>query len=68
VWIDLLRTNSQPIRGTLGARSKSVVGLSIIAVCGLQDGLESRAARHPHLRIREQQLLFAMLAPFEVFR
>ena len=67
VWIDLLRTNSQSIRGKLAAHSKSVIGLSIITVCELQSGLERRAARHPHLRVRKQHLLSAMLAPFEVF-
>jgi tRNA(fMet)-specific endonuclease VapC len=67
VWIDLLRTNSQPIRRQLSAHSKSVVGLSIITACELQYGLERRAAKHPHLRSQEQNLLSAILAPFEVF-
>jgi tRNA(fMet)-specific endonuclease VapC len=67
VWIDLLRTNSQSIRRKLSAHSKSLIGLSIITVCELQYGLERRAARHPHLRAREQHLLSAILAPFEVF-
>jgi tRNA(fMet)-specific endonuclease VapC len=67
VWIDLLRTNSQSIRRKLSAHSKSLIGLSIITVCELQYGLERRAARHPHLRAREQHLLSAILAPFDVF-
>ena len=67
VWIDLLRTNSQSIRGKLAVHSKSVIGLSIITVCELQYGLERLAARHPHLRPREQNSLSAILAPFEVF-
>jgi len=33
----------------------------------LQYGLERRAARHPHVREREQGLLATMIAPFEVF-
>ena len=64
---DLLRTNSPSIRRKLSAHSKSVIGLSIITVCELQYGLERRAANHPHLREREQHLLSAILAPFEVF-
>jgi len=67
VWIDLLRTNSQSIRRQLSAHSKSVIGLSIITVCELQYGLERRAAKHPRLRAQEQNLLAAILAPFEVF-
>jgi tRNA(fMet)-specific endonuclease VapC len=67
VWIDLLRTNSHSIRRKLSAHSKSLIGLSIITVCELQHGLERRAARHPDLRAREQHLLSAILAPFEVF-
>lgn len=67
VLIDLLRTNSPSIRRKLSAHSKSVIGLSIITVCELQYGLEQRAANHPHLRVREQHLLSAILAPFEVF-
>ena len=67
VWIDLLRTNSQSIRGKLSEHSKNVIGLSIITVCELQYGLERRAARHPHLRAREQHLLSAILAPFDIF-
>jgi tRNA(fMet)-specific endonuclease VapC len=67
VWIDLLRTNSTSIRRKLSAHSKSVIGLSIITACELQYGLERRAARHPHLRIHEQHLLAAILAPFDVF-
>lgn len=67
VWIDLLRTNSQSIRRQLSAHSQSVIGLSIITACELQYGLERRAAKHPHLRAQEQNLLSAILAPFEVF-
>src|SRR5207302_4801409 len=33
----------------------------------LQYGLEKRAAQYPHLRAREQQLLSAIVAPFDVF-
>lgn len=50
VWIDLLRTNSPPIRQRLSAHSKSVIGLSIITACELRYGLERRAAKHPHIR------------------
>ena len=67
VWIDLLRTNSQSIRGKLSAHSKDVVGLSVITACELQYGIELRATRHPHLRLRELQLLNAILAPFSIF-
>jgi tRNA(fMet)-specific endonuclease VapC len=67
VWIDLLRTNSPSIRQRLSAHSKSVIGLSIITACELQYGLERRAAKHPHLRAKEQHLLSAILAPFDVF-
>ena len=67
VWIDLLRTNSPSIRRKLTGHNKSVIGLSIITACELQYGLERRAARHPHLRVQEQHLLAAILAPFEVF-
>jgi len=67
VWVDLLRTNSTSIREQLSAHSRSVIGLSIITVCELQYGLERRAARHPQLRTREQNLLSVILAPFEVF-
>jgi tRNA(fMet)-specific endonuclease VapC len=67
VWIDLLRTNSPSIRQQLSARSASVIGLSIITVCELQYGLERRAAKHPHLRAQEQNLLSAILAPFDVY-
>ena len=42
-------------------------GLSIITACELQYGLERRAAKHPHLRAKEQHLLSAILAPFDVF-
>jgi len=66
VWIDLLRTNSPSIRRKLSAHSKSAIGLSIITACELQYGLERRAVRHPHLRAREQHLLSAILAPFDV--
>ena len=66
VWIDLLRTNSPAIRRKLSAHSKSAIGLSIITACELQYGLERRAVRHPHLRAREQHLLSAILAPFDV--
>jgi tRNA(fMet)-specific endonuclease VapC len=67
VWIDLLRTNSHSIRRQLSAHSKRIIGLSIITACELQYGLERRAAKHPHLRTQEQNLLAAILAPFEVF-
>ncbi len=67
VWIDLLRTNSPAIRRRLVAHSRSVIGLSIITLCELQYGIELRAARHPHLRAREEHLLAMMVAPFEVF-
>ena len=67
VWIDLLRTNSHAIRRQLSAHSKSVIGLSIITACELQYGLERRAAKHPHLLAQEQNLLSAILAPFDVF-
>ena len=67
VWIDLLRTNSHAIRRQLSAHSKSVIGLSIITACELQYGLERRAAKQPHLRAQEQNLLSAILAPFDVF-
>lgn len=67
VWIDLLRTNSRSIRRKLSAHSRSTIGLSIITLCELQYGLEKRATQYPHLRAREQQLLSAMLAPFDVF-
>jgi tRNA(fMet)-specific endonuclease VapC len=33
----------------------------------LRYGLERRAAKHPHLRAKEQHLLSAILAPFDVF-
>jgi tRNA(fMet)-specific endonuclease VapC len=67
VWIDLLRTNSPAIRRRLVAHSSHTIGLSIITLCELQYGLEHRAARHPHLREREQHLLSMMVAPFDVF-
>jgi tRNA(fMet)-specific endonuclease VapC len=67
LWIDLLRTNSPSIRRKLSAHSRSVIGLSIITACELQCGLERRAARHPHLRVQEQQLFSAILTPFDVF-
>jgi tRNA(fMet)-specific endonuclease VapC len=67
VWIDLLRTNSQSIRRKLSVHNRSVIGLSIITVCELQYGLERRASSHPHLRAKEQTLLAAILAPFEIF-
>ncbi len=66
VWIDLLRTNSPSIRRKLSAHNKSVIGLSIITACELQYGLEHRAAKHPHLRAKEQHLLSPILAPFDV--
>ena len=66
VWIDLLRTNSPSIRRKLSAHGKSAIGLSIITACELQYGLERRAAKHPHLRAKEQHLLAAILAPFDV--
>jgi tRNA(fMet)-specific endonuclease VapC len=67
VWIDLLRTNSPSIRRKLSEHSASVIGLSIITACELQYGLERRASKHPHLRAKEQHLLPAILAPFDVF-
>lgn len=67
VWIDLLRTNSPAIRRKLMAHSASVIGLSIITVCELRYGLERRAAKYPQLQTREQQLLAAVLAPFQIF-
>lgn len=67
VWVDLLRTNAPGIRRKLVAHSKSTIGLSIITMCELQYGIEIRAARHPHLRPREEQLLAMILAPFDVF-
>jgi tRNA(fMet)-specific endonuclease VapC len=67
VWIDLLRTNSPSIRRRLSAHNKSVIGLSIITACELQYGLDRRAAKHPHLRAKEQHLLSTILAPFDVF-
>lgn len=67
VWIDLLRTNSPSIRRQLSAHSKSVIGLSILTVCELQYGLERRAAKYPHLWAQEQNLLSAILAPFDVY-
>ncbi len=67
VWIDLLRANSPSIRRQLSARSKSVIGLSIITACELQYGFERHAAQHPHLRAKEQHLLSVILAPFDVF-
>ena len=67
VWIDLLRTNSPTIRRKLTAHTGSRMGLSIITLCELQYGLERRAIRHPHLRTREQHLLAAIVAPFDIF-
>jgi tRNA(fMet)-specific endonuclease VapC len=67
VWIDLLRTNSPHIRRKLSQHSRSVIGLSIITVCELQYGLERHAADFPANRVRHQQLLAAMLAPFQIF-
>jgi tRNA(fMet)-specific endonuclease VapC len=67
VWIDLLRANSPSIRRKLSAHSNSAIGLSIITACELQYGLERRAAKHPHLRAKEQHLLSVILAPFDVF-
>ena len=67
VWVDLLRTNSPSIRRRLTAHSRSIVGLSIITLCELQYGIELRAAVHPHLRQREEELLATIVAPFEVF-
>ena len=67
VWIDLLRTNSPAIRRKLTAHTKSTLGLSIITLCELQYGIERHAARHPHLRTRDEHLLSVMLAPFDVF-
>ena len=67
VWVDLLRTNSAAIRRKLVAHSKSRIGLSMITLCELQYGIELRAARHPHLRAREENLLAMVVAPFEVF-
>jgi tRNA(fMet)-specific endonuclease VapC len=67
VWIDLLRTNSPAIRRRLVAHKGHTIGLSIITLCELQYGIEHRAARHPHLREREQHLLSVMVAPFDIF-
>lgn len=67
VWVELLRTNAPAIRRKLVAHSKRTIGLSIITVCELQYGIELRAARHPHLRAREEHLLAMILAPFDVF-
>jgi tRNA(fMet)-specific endonuclease VapC len=67
VWIDLLRTNSPAIRRKLVTHSGSKIGLSIVTLCELRYGLERRAIRHPHLRSREQHLLSAIVAPFEIF-
>ena len=67
VWIDLIRTNSRSIRRKLTAHGKSTIGLSIITACELQYGLERHAAKHPHLRSRDQQLLDAILTSFEIF-
>ena len=67
VWIDLLRTNSPAIRRRLSSHSKSTIGLSIITLCELQYGIERHASRHPHLRARGQDLLSALIAPFDVF-
>jgi tRNA(fMet)-specific endonuclease VapC len=67
VWIDLLGTNSQSIRRKLSAHSNSVIGLSIIPACEFRYGLGRRAATHPQLRVREQYLLSAIRAPFDVF-
>jgi hypothetical protein len=61
------RTNSPSIRRRLSAHNKSVIGLSFITACELQYGLERRAAKHPHLRVKEQQLLAAILAALDVF-
>jgi tRNA(fMet)-specific endonuclease VapC len=67
VWIDLLRTNSPAIRRKLTAHTKSTMGLSIITWCELQFGIEHHAARHPHLRARNEHLLSLMIAPFDLF-
>lgn len=66
VWIDLIRTNSPPIRRKLATHSKSVIALSIITACELQYGLERHAAKYPYLRTRQQSLLENILASFEV--
>jgi tRNA(fMet)-specific endonuclease VapC len=66
VWIDLLRTNSPTIRRKLVTHSGSRIGLSIVTLCELHYGLERRALRHPHLRFREQHLLSAIVAPFDI--
>ena len=66
VWIDLLRTNSPAIRRKLVTHSGSRIGLSIVTLCELRYGLERRAIRHPHLRFREQHLLSAIVAPFDI--
>jgi tRNA(fMet)-specific endonuclease VapC len=36
-------------------------------LCELQYGIELHAARHPQLRARNEHLLSAMVAPFDVF-
>jgi tRNA(fMet)-specific endonuclease VapC len=67
VWVDLLRTNSPAIRRKLVMHSGSRIGLSIVTLCELRYGLERRAIRHPHPRSREQHLLSAIVAPFDIF-
>ena len=66
VWVDLLRTNSPAIRKKLMAHGKSRIGLSIVTLCELQYGIERHAILHPHLLARTQELLSAMIAPFDV--
>jgi len=68
VWIDLLRTNSPSIRRKLSAHGKSVIGLSIITACELQYGLERTAARHPHLRARNNIFFLPSSHPLTCFQ
>ncbi|HTQ96356.1 MAG TPA: type II toxin-antitoxin system VapC family toxin [Candidatus Acidoferrum sp.] len=67
VWIDLIRTNSPSIRQKLSQHTSAVIGLSIITLCELQFGLERHAQSHPHLHVRRQSLLAAILAPFQIY-
>ena len=45
VWIDLLRTNSQSIRGKLSEHSKSVIGLSVTKLCTTPPALYQEVSR-----------------------
>jgi len=67
VWIDLLRTNSRPIRQHLSAHKSSAIGLSIISVCELRYGLEKHAARHPESLAENENYLLTVLSPFQIF-